>query len=360
MSLARQILQTNRAGIPSVASRVAVGRFSTTRLNRLHHTDKKNILLEKEVPVTDFDAHRGIGQKNAVHVTPGIPTATHNMPAVSQDHDGVKPLSRKLYEQLPHTMRNMSMFGKTVIVTGGARGLGNHMARACAEAGAKNLVIFDANQELGDEAAAELYDKTGLPTSFYRVDVRDASAITAAVDDCVEKYGAPDVLVNSAGIADSNIKAETYDIAMFRRLIDINLNGSFLISQAVGRAMIAARKPGSIILVASMSGLIVNFPQEQSCYNASKAGVIQLGKSLAAEWAKYGVRVNTISPGYMDTALNRVPALEAQKKIWKSLTPLNRLGNVDDLNGLCVFLASDASKFMTGANCVIDGGYTCY
>jgi NAD(P)-dependent dehydrogenase (short-subunit alcohol dehydrogenase family) len=145
---------------------------------------------------------------------------------------------------------------------------------------------------------------------------------------------------------------------MFRRLIDINLTGSFLMSQAVGKAMIAAGKPGSIILVASMSGSIVNYPQEQSCYNASKAGVVHLGKSLAAEWAKYNIRVNCISPGYMDTALNRVPALEAQKKIWVGLTPQMRLGAVDDLNGLAVFLASDASSFMTGTNVLIDGGYS--
>jgi NAD(P)-dependent dehydrogenase (short-subunit alcohol dehydrogenase family) len=234
------------------------------------------------------------------------------------------------------------------------------MARACAEAGAKAIIIFDANQELGDQAAAELYEASGLPVVFYKVDVRDGSAITTAVENVVEKFGAPDVLVNSAGIADSNIPAEKYDPAMFRRLIDINLTGSFLMSQAVGRSMIAAGKPGSIILVASMSGSIVNYPQEQSCYNASKAGVIQFGKSLAAEWAKYNIRVNCISPGYMDTALNKVPALDAQKKIWKSLTPQNRLGAVDDLNGLCVFLASDASGFMTGSNVLIDGGYTLY
>jgi NAD(P)-dependent dehydrogenase (short-subunit alcohol dehydrogenase family) len=164
---------------------------------------------------------------------------------------------------------------------------------------------------------------------------------------------------------------------MWRRLIDINLTGSFMMSQAVGRALMAENKPGSIILVASMSGSIVNYPQEQSCYNASKAGVIQLGKSLAAEWAKYGIRVNCISPGmlyflstadffltrdpgYMDTALNNVPALDAQKKIWKSLTPQKRLGAVDDLNGLAVLLASDASAFMTGSNVIIDGGYTLY
>jgi len=247
---------------------------------------------------------------------------------------------------------------KVVIVTGGARGLGNHMARACAEAGAKAVIIFDANQELGDEAAAELHGLTGLPVSFFKVDVRDGAAISEAVESVVQEYGTPDVLINSAGIADSNIPAEEYDHHMFRRLIDINLTGSFLMAQAVGKAMIAAGKPGSIVLVASMSGTIVNYPQEQSCYNASKAGVIQFGKSLAAEWAKYGIRVNCISPGYMDTALNRVPALDAQKVIWTGLTPQKRLGAVDDLNGLAVFLASDSSGFMTGSNVIIDGGYT--
>lgn len=234
------------------------------------------------------------------------------------------------------------------------------MARACAEAGAKSVIIFDANQDLGDESAAELHRLTGLPVAFFKVDVRDGDAIVEAVNAVVEKYGAPDVLINSAGIADSNIPAEDYDPNMFRRLIDINLTGSFLMSQAVGKSMIAAGKPGSIVLVASMSGSIVNFPQEQSCYNASKAGVIQLGKSLAAEWAKYNVRVNCISPGYMDTELNRVPALDAQKKIWTQLTPQQRLGAVDELNGLAVFLSSDASTFMTGSNVIIDGGYTLY
>lgn len=166
------------------------------------------------------------------------------------------------------------------------------MARACAEAGAKAIALFDANQDLGDTSAAELHAKTGLPVTFYKVDVRDGGAINAAVQSVAKTYGTPDVLINSAGIADSNLPAENYDAAMFRRLVDINLTGSFLMSQAVGRAAIAAGKPASIVLVASMSGSIVNYPQEQSCYNASKAGVIQLGRSLAAEWAKYNIRVN--------------------------------------------------------------------
>lgn len=149
-----------------------------------------------------------------------------------------------------------------------------------------------------------------------------------------------------------------YSPEMWRKLIDINVTGSFLCAQAVGREMIERNKGGSIIFIASMSGSIVNFPQEQSAYNTSKAGVIQLTKSLAAEWARYGIRVNAISPGYMDTALNRVPALDAQKRIWVDRTPQKRLGAVDDLNNLAVYLASDASAYMTGTDCIIDGGYT--
>jgi len=323
---------------------------------------KSEVIKETEVPVSVYSPDsKGVASGNSDHFSIPVKSAGSAAPEpIPEEEDAVVPLQGKVFSQMPRTLQKMSVFGKVIIITGGARGLGNHMARACAEAGAKAIAIFDANQDLGDESAAELHQKTGLPVSFFKVDVRDGNAINAAVQNVVDLYGPPDVLVNSAGIADSNIKAETYDPAMFRRLIDINLTGSFLMSQSVGRAMMAAGKPGSIILVASMSGSVVNYPQEQSCYNASKAGVIQLGKSLAAEWAKHGIRVNCISPGYMDTALNKVPALDAQKKIWKSLTPQDRLGAVDDLNGLCVFLASDASGFMTGSNVIIDGGYTLY
>lgn len=186
------------------------------------------------------------------------------------------------------------------------------MARACAEAGAKAIALFDANQELGDASAADLHNKTDLPVTFYKIDVRNEAAIEAAVKSVTDSYGTPDVLINAAGIADSNIPAEMYDATMFRRLIDINLNGSFFMSQAVGRVAIAAGKPASIVLVASMSGGIVNYPQEQSCYNASKAGVIQLGRSLATEWAKYNIRVNC-SEYYLLFLLHKFPPFQASK-----------------------------------------------
>lgn len=156
----------------------------------------------------------------------------------------------------------------------------------------------------------------------------------------------------------SNMRAEAYDLDKFRRLMDINVTGTFITAQACAKHMIKAGRGGNIINIASMSASIVNYPQEQSCYNASKSAVMQLTKSLAAEWARYGIRVNSISPGYMDTALNRVPALEAQKRIWIERTPQRRMGAVDDLNNLAVYLASEGSSYMTGNNCVIDGGYT--
>lgn len=258
---------------------------------------------------------------------------------------------------LPPTLRRFCLDGKVAVVTGGARGLGYCMSEALCEVGLKAIAIMDVLQEHGDAAAAELHKKYNVAAAFYKVDVRDAQAVSDVINSIASDLGGIDILICSAGIADSNIPAETYDVEKFRRLIDINLTGTFLCAQATGRVMIEQKTGGSIIFIASMSGHIVNWPQQQSCYNASKAGVIQLGKSLAAEWAPHNIRVNSISPGYMDTALNRVPALEAQKKLWCSRTPMNRLGNVDELNNIAVFLASDASTFMTGSDLVIDGGY---
>ena len=152
----------------------------------------------------------------------------------------------------------------------------------------------------------------------------------------------------------SNVKAETYDATKFRQLVDVNLTGSFLVSQACAQHMIKNHTGGSIIFISSIAGSRVLHPQQQCAYNASKAAVTQLAKSLAAEWAQHGIRVNTIAPGYMDTALNREALLEGQKKHWRAMTPMGRLGIPDELNGLAVFLASDASKFVTGAHILAD------
>ncbi|RDW85569.1 short chain dehydrogenase-5 [Coleophoma crateriformis] len=363
MSAARSVFRGARS-----ASRVSVRAFNQpkafspafTAIRSVSNSTKQDyeVISEKEVPVTLYTKDGKI--EKIINVDEA--TAAHkDEPVAGAFESGpCEPLTKKVHDTMTPTMKSMSVMGKTIVVTGAARGLGNNMARACLEAGASNLIIFDVSQENGDMAAAELHKLTGVPVTFYKVDVRDEKAVDSAVEAMYAQWGAPDVLINSAGIADSNMPLETYDREKFRRLIDVNLTGTFLICQAIGNKMMKDKKKGSIVLIASMSGSVVNYPQEQSCYNASKAGVVMFGKSLAAEWAKYNIRVNCISPGYMDTALNNVPALDQQKKIWKELTPQHRLGSVDDLNGLAVFLASDASKFMTGSNVLIDGGYTLY
>lgn len=156
----------------------------------------------------------------------------------------------------------------------------------------------------------------------------------------------------------SNIAAETYPSERFRHQLEVNLTGSFLVAKECANRMIAAKHGGSIVFIASMSGTIVNVPQEQCAYNASKAGVLQLMRSLAAEWAEFGIRVNAISPGYMDTPLNNKHGLDKVKSIWRERTPMTRLGEPGELGGAALYLASDASSFMTGANMVIDGGYS--
>ena len=152
----------------------------------------------------------------------------------------------------------------------------------------------------------------------------------------------------------SNIKAEEYPLQKFRRLFEINLTGSFIVSQACARYMMSTKTGGSIIFLSSIAGSRVLHPQKQCAYNASKAAVTQLANSLAAEWAPHGIRVNTIAPGYMDTALNADPILQSQRPHWERATPFGRLGRPDELNGLAVFLASDASKFVTGAHIYAD------
>lgn len=253
------------------------------------------------------------------------------------------------------------------------------MVQAICESGIKAVAIFDIQPTLGASMAQALSASTGIPIKYYNVDVTDEAGVETAVDDVVQDFGGVDILINSAGVAFSNIPAEAYMIDDFEKTVNINLTGSFRVAKAVGRHMIAATPESraasasastsdlepepadrSIILIASMSGSIVNYPQPQCAYNASKAGVIQLGKSLAAEWCRYGIRVNTVSPGYMDTALNQLPILEGQKVIWKERTPMGRLGKVEELNNLVVWLAGEGSRFCTGTDLRIDGGYSAW
>ncbi len=247
--------------------------------------------------------------------------------------------------------------GKVALVTGGARGLGKAMAEALAEFGA-SVVLMDLDLPLAQLTAREIAEK-GVRTLALRGDVTRPEDAAAVVERTVADFGRLDVLVNNAGIV-VNRAAEEMTLEEWRRVIDVNLTGVFVCAQAAGRQMIRQRE-GRIVNIASMSGLIVNYPQPQVSYNASKAGVIMVTKSLAAEWAKHGIRVNAIAPGYMRTALT-APFFELgyTQQHWIEPTPLKRAGEPRDLAGAVVYLASDASSFVTGHVLVVDGGYTAY
>lgn len=254
---------------------------------------------------------------------------------------------------MPDTLFDLS--GRAALVTGGARGLGLAMARALGRHGAR-VALLDLDGPAA-ETAAEGLRAEGIAALSLQGNVTNADDVTARVADVVQAYGTLDVLINNAGIV-VTATAEDMTAAEWQRVIDVNLTGVFLMAQAAGRQMIRQGR-GSIINIASMSGSIANYPQPQCSYNASKAGVIMLTKSLASEWARYNIRVNAISPGYMRTELTarffEDPEIIRQ---WLDPTPMHRPGEPPELGGLAVYLASDASSFMTGSNIVIDGGYT--
>jgi NAD(P)-dependent dehydrogenase (short-subunit alcohol dehydrogenase family) len=248
--------------------------------------------------------------------------------------------------------------GKTAIVTGGAQGIGLACVEALAEAGAK-VVVADRDTKLAETAKADL-KKKGFETEIVEMDVTDSKRVGEVADQLASRYGKVDILVNNAGISRSETPAETVTDEHWLNVIDVNLNGTFWCCRAFGKHMLRA-KQGTIVNIGSMSGFIVNKPQEQSYYNASKAAVHHLTKSLAAEWGARGVRVNAVAPTYIETPLNAFVKSNAKMyDAWIGGTPMARMGQVEEIASVVLFLASDAASLMTGSIVLVDGGYTCW
>ena len=248
--------------------------------------------------------------------------------------------------------------GEIAVITGGGRGIGLACAEALGEAGAR-LVLIERDEGVGNSGIAALAAK-GIEAELFVGDVT-SSAKMDEIADLLAYRGTPaTILVNNAGIGESGIPSEAIADENWLRMMNVNINGVFWCSRAFGRHMIAVRR-GAIVNLGSMSGTICNRPQPQTAYNVSKAAVHHMTRSMAAEWAGYGIRINAVAPTYIETPMVQAKPENLDRiEQWLHDTPMGRMGQAFEVASAVLFLASDAASLMTGAVVPVDGGYTCW
>ncbi|HZM36998.1 MAG TPA: SDR family oxidoreductase [Burkholderiales bacterium] len=248
----------------------------------------------------------------------------------------------------------LELGGRAALVTGGSRGLGLQLAEALGEMGARIAITARKKDEL-DEASSHLR-KSGIEAHPFVCDVGNRQAIPALVDAVIGKLGSVDILVNNAG-ATWGAPAEDHPLEAWDKLVSVNMTGAFLLSQALAKRCMIPARWGRIINVASVAGLMGQDPRfaPTAAYTATKHGVVGLTRQLAAEWGVHGITVNAICPGFFPSKMTKAVLAAAGEKI-RELTPTRRLGNEEDLKGLVVLLASEASRHITGQAIAVDGG----
>ncbi|KAB8071564.1 hypothetical protein BDV29DRAFT_179014 [Aspergillus leporis] len=242
------------------------------------------------------------------------------------------------------------------VVTGGAGTLGLQSCDALLEHGLSGLMIMDTDPTRSQKEID--YMRTKFPNATIAtlsVNVTDEAAVETAFEEAARVLGSVDILLCFVGVVGC-VDALEMPISQWRKVIDINTTGSFICAQAAARRMVAQGTGGSITFTASISAHRVNFPQPQVAYNVSKAALLMLKSCLAAEWARYGIRTNSVSPGYMDTILNEGDGLAKHRQIWAERNPSGRMGAPSELTGAVVLLASSAATYINGADIVVDGG----
>ncbi|KIM92786.1 hypothetical protein OIDMADRAFT_173806 [Oidiodendron maius Zn] len=250
----------------------------------------------------------------------------------------------------------------SAIISGGAGTLALSASRALLEHGLSSLCLLDLPGTLKSSHDQISQLQLDFPNKIRTlpVDVTSSSAVNQAFDEAASLTGGIDILCCFAGIVGC-VPSISATAEQFSKVIDVNLTGSFLCAQAAARHMIQAKKGGSIMLTASISAHHVNYPQPQAAYNVSKIGVTHLTRNLAAEWAVHGIRVNSISPGYMDTILNAGDNLKEVRDIWANRCPMGRMGDIEEVTGPVVLLCSKrAGRYITGADLIVDGGAMCF
>ncbi|KAF1966667.1 sorbose reductase SOU1 [Bimuria novae-zelandiae CBS 107.79] len=272
-----------------------------------------------------------------------------------------KPIVRFAHTQPRRTLSEFNLDGKVAVVTGASLGLGQQILAAFALSGAHGAVVDlkESSAKESIETIQKEVKQADLPEPKmrgYECDTSSEEAVKSTWDKIVKDFGKVDILVTNAGIT-GGAPAEDYPFEDFKSMISVNLHGTFLFARAAGKYMIDNGVKGKILMVSSMSGSIVNRPQKQAAYNASKAAATHLMKSLAAEWAPHGIRVNAMSPGHIQTTANEGEEMEALSKQWIKDIPLGRIAKPEEFRGTAVYLCSDASSYVTGSEVVVDGGY---